>query len=41
MGVGCILGYLFSSVSRLHYEVWALQFPPFHSFKDTFPPSEA
>ena len=33
--------FLFNSVSRQHYDVWALQFPFLYNFKNTVPPSEA
>ena len=35
------LANLFNSVSRQCHEVWALQFPFLHNFKDTIPPTEA
>ena len=35
-----ILAYLFKSASSQHHEVWALQFPVLHNFKDTLSPSE-
>ena len=37
----CILVHLFNSVSRQYHEVWASQFPFFHSLKEVIPPSEA
>ena len=37
----CILSHLFNSVSRQCQEVWASQFPFFHSLKEVVPPSEA
>ena len=35
-----ILAHLFNSVSRQHYEVWALQLPFLHSLKEVIPPRE-
>ena len=37
---GHILAHLLNSVSRQHDEVWASQFPFFHSLKEVIPPSE-
>ena len=39
--MGCILSYLLNSVSRQCHEVWASQFPFFHSLREVIPPSEA
>ena len=38
---GHILVYVFNSVCRQHYEIWALHFPFLYSFKDTVPASDA